>query len=380
MLLSIVIPTKNRYSSLIPVLQYHVSNLNNDDIEIIVEDNSTDNSEFLSHDLCTNPAIKYNYNSKHLSVTANTNLALSRATGEYIIFIGDDDFLHPDVLAIVSHLQELGGQCLIYPCGNYWWPNVKFLNEDNFFQPACLWLPRKVSTDFQLVDSDRSIRHVLSKGACSYYNLPRLYHGIVSKNSLNELRVKFGDFVIGSSPDMSLAMCLSFILTSYYHVDFPVSFFGASQNSGGGWTVSGSHHGPLDKKPHLPTDIMKRWHPNLPRYWSETLIYAQTCLEILRFMEGANKLKLNYIQTFAHGFVHEPVLRKIHLRGLTQFARFNLFLYVQFFVGVVAKYFGIVQRAFLRRLSINTKIAIHGVVDLNQFQTQIRKNNISFLD
>lgn len=380
MLLSIVIPTKNRYSTLIPVLHYHINNLNNDNIEIIVEDNSTDNYEFLSQDLYTHPSIKYNYNSKHLSVTENTNLALSRATGEYVIFIGDDDFLHPDVLTIVLHLKELGGPCLIYSCGNYWWPNVKFLSVDNFFQPACLWLPQKISTDFRIVDSSSSLKHVLEKGACSYYNLPRLYHGIVSKSTLNDLRVKFGDFVIGSSPDMSLAMCLSFVLGSYYYLDFPVSFFGASQNSGGGWTVSGSHHGPLDKKPHLPKDIIKRWHPNLPRYWSETLIYAQTCLEILRLMEGETHLKLNYVQTFAHGFVHEPVLRKTHLRGLSRFARFNLILYVQFSIGVVLKYFGIVQRTFLRVLNINTKLAIHGVVDLNQVHTQIKKNNISFLD
>lgn len=46
-LLSVVIPTKNRYETLIPLIRV-LAKWDDADLEIVIEDNSDDNNEFIS--------------------------------------------------------------------------------------------------------------------------------------------------------------------------------------------------------------------------------------------------------------------------------------------------------------------------------------------
>src|SRR5665647_2093055 len=95
-LLSIVIPTKDRYSTLISVLRGLVKDFIDSDVEFIIQDNTNNNNEillFLSKLSCKK--IQYFHAPFPMSVTENCDHAVKNSQGKYLIMIGDDDYVLP---------------------------------------------------------------------------------------------------------------------------------------------------------------------------------------------------------------------------------------------------------------------------------------------
>ena len=98
MLLSIAIPTRNRYQTMIPVLKSLIS-IPSDKFEIVVHDNSDDNSEisdFLKN--INDSRIKYFVSKNKMSQSENFNQVVYNCIGDYICLIGDDDFVLPTII------------------------------------------------------------------------------------------------------------------------------------------------------------------------------------------------------------------------------------------------------------------------------------------
>ena len=257
-LLSIVIPTKNRYNTLIPVINLIIKSIPSLDYEIIIQDNSVANSqpEELSQ-VINNSRVRYFYNPIPVSVSENTNKALENAKGEYVCFIGDDDIVIPAIIDEVRKLKKDGGECLIYPPCYYWWDTVQFVNKDRFKKNQALWLP--AVSRRRLLNSSSELQRVLSNGGVSYYQLPRLYHGIVRK-VLDRIYKRSFTYVIGASPDMSLAVSIAMEVETYSLIDFPLTVFGSSRGSGGGLTAERKHHGAIEEQEFLPkSNQIKSW-------------------------------------------------------------------------------------------------------------------------
>ena len=90
-LLSIVVPTKDRYKYLRYLIEY-VIELNNPQIEFVIQDNTANNKEiieFLSDKLSEN--IKYFYTKESIPIGENSDKAVLNSTGKYVCYIGDDD-------------------------------------------------------------------------------------------------------------------------------------------------------------------------------------------------------------------------------------------------------------------------------------------------
>ncbi|HCQ2529283.1 TPA: glycosyltransferase, partial [Escherichia coli] len=92
-LLSIAIPTKNRHKTLLITLDNMLRRMD-DSVEFVICDNS-DEELPSSLPLFLDKRIKYFYSSKTMSIVDNTENALSHCTGEFVCFIGDDDFVSP---------------------------------------------------------------------------------------------------------------------------------------------------------------------------------------------------------------------------------------------------------------------------------------------
>ena len=91
LILSVVIPTKDRYSYLKILLQ-SIAKSKSNQYEIIVTDNTTNNIEFLSFLKGINSdKIKYYHNTDSLSMSENFNFGVEKANGKYVIVLGDDD-------------------------------------------------------------------------------------------------------------------------------------------------------------------------------------------------------------------------------------------------------------------------------------------------
>jgi hypothetical protein len=304
-LLSIIIPTKNRYATLLPVVKAILSYVPGYDYEIVIQDNSSFNHIPTDIKFQLNDSrISYFHRSELMSIVDNTNAAIDNASGDYLCFIGDDDLVAPYIIEETLKLRDSGLDCLIHSPAYYWWSTVEFVSVDRYRHKCALWLPKSRTTEFLYGHTE--LEHMLKNGAVSYYRMPRFYHGIVSRQLLQSIYKNTGTFVPGSSPDMALSVALALITNRYLQSNRPVTVFGASKDSGGGLTAAKLHHGRIEDQVHLPKTTIDNWDPQLPRYWSEYTIYPQTTQEV--FKAFGRPSNLDFTALYASIMVNEPWL------------------------------------------------------------------------
>ncbi len=110
MLISICIPTYSRLNYLKQAVQA-ARNQTYGNIEICISQNpKKDGPDTAIKEWCLQEAAKgdlvYNLNKENIGLTGNLNALAKSASGEYIIFLGDDDLLAPHFAsALVERLQ-----------------------------------------------------------------------------------------------------------------------------------------------------------------------------------------------------------------------------------------------------------------------------------
>jgi glycosyltransferase involved in cell wall biosynthesis len=348
-LLSIVIPTKDRYETLLPTLNALLDNILGTSYEIIVQDNSENPDEALTFLKYRSDArIRYVHRSGHLSIVENTEAALSRAQGEYITFIGDDDLVAPNILGFVEYFLDRNVDAVIYPPAYYWWPSVRFAKQSSYYQPGAFWYPRATSTSEHQINSKLELNRVISAGAVALFNLPRVYHGLVRRRILDAIKTRTGQYVNGASPDMALAIATAFEVSRHIKVDTPLTIYGASQKSGGGWTAANTHFGKIEDQPHLPQDTKDHWSDRLPPIWSEHTIYPQSVIEVFRSMGRQDTL--NYAAFYASMLVNEPYLSRLTLPFAIRYLSQNPQSVLHFATLLVKKSIGRFRRSLRSRV------------------------------
>jgi glycosyltransferase involved in cell wall biosynthesis len=344
-LLSIIIPTKNRYGTLIPVIDAILKRVKSDDYELIVQDNSECNDEFMLY-LTENISsrLKYFYNSNSISITENTINAIDNSNGKYLIFIGDDDILTPNICDYIKLINESDIDCLIYNPGYYWWNNVKFNKETFYHRNNALWIPEKLSNKLEKLNSENELNLVLNNGASGVMRLPRFYHGIVKRDVLNKIKLLTGTFLPGSCPDIAFATAIALTIKEYYYVDFPISIYGASKNSGGGLSASNKHYGKIEDQEFLPKNILEIWDPLIPRIWSECTIYPQSVYEVQQAFK-VNR-KINYIAFYATMLSRESHLNIYTIPIVKKYCGRNIIKYFMICIVCVKRFGGKYYRDF----------------------------------
>lgn len=306
MILSILIPTKNRYQCLISCINNILPYID-DSIEIIIQDNSDSNELFVER--FTYPSqVKYFYTKESIPISDNTELAIKNSTGDYLLFIGDDDFVTPYITDVMQYVIDKKIKCLSYDAGYYWWNSVSFVKEDRYHQKKLLTLPNIENVCVKRLDAKKNLVTCLKRGAIDYHGLPRLYHGIVKRDILENIKLKVGSYLCASCPDMAFSVSLSIEIDFFHHINFPITIFGASRNSGGGMTASNTHYMRLEDAYFLRDETIKNWDSYIPRVWSERTIYPQTTSEVLKAFNQYNSYPINYLAYYAALIVYEPQL------------------------------------------------------------------------
>ena len=306
-LLSIAIPSKNRYETLIPVLDALLEHIVDDDYEIVVQDNSDDTqliNEWVA--IRKDYRVKYFHQKGDFSQSENSSLAIDNCSGDYIIFIGDDDFVSPYICNVVREMKQQQINSLIYTPGNYYWEGISFSKCSYLYQCQMLYLPHRIFNTLIKKKSVSELKKFLNAGAVLIERLPKLYHGIVRKNVLDKIKNKWGTYFPGSSPDMASSIALLLTLDSYYYVSYPASITGVSVKSAAGLGAKGTHVGKIEDQKHLPKNILQTWDEKVPKIWTGPSIYAQTASEVL----GNNSAyKINYFVLYAYMLIYHPDLR-----------------------------------------------------------------------
>ncbi|ADO58845.1 glycosyltransferase [Paenibacillus polymyxa] len=227
---SIVIPTRNNHMTLEYTLKTCLDQ-EFDNYEIVVSDNSSNDSTCNLVASINNDKIKYFRTEQELAMTENFNFAISKAKGEYIIVLGSDDGLLLHALSTLDILLDtLDTKILKWDYVFYGWPDVKLGGVENYFN-----IPKTItgSINRTVIKSKDIINNVVDFNI-PYNSLPMLYcNAVVHRDLIDKLKTITGTVFAGTIPDVYSGFALACIQEHFIAVDVPMSIGGASGKSNG---------------------------------------------------------------------------------------------------------------------------------------------------
>ena len=244
-LLSIVIPTRNRSYTCLYAIE-SVIRLNKKDIEIIVEDCS-DNiglGTAITEKFGNDGRIKYRHTFTKPSMTENWNNAFSRAAGEYICGIGDDDAVLPGIYGVAEEAKRKNTEAIGHSKRyQYFW-------SDYTVEPAYAGKLIVVNTGmaaekkYSRNEIDIMLKEQATIPNMDYRRLPMVYHCMLSGKIIRELIKRTGRFLDGTSLDVYSSVALGLLVNSYVFLDEPFTMPGAcgSSNSNRSLTATIKNH------------------------------------------------------------------------------------------------------------------------------------------
>lgn len=316
-LFSIVIPTKNRYEYLKILLEALLDN-SREDFEIIIQDNSDFSEELIGFQKFllerNDERTIYEHKEGWLSVIDNCDLGVEKAKGDYVCMLGDDDgLLLERTLALVKHMKDNSIDAAWINMISYSWPDNTHATWGGSYSGNVSHKEFKYKID--KLNSKYELERILRKGAAyGLGNLPRVYHGIVSKKVLDEVKEDTGSFFPGPSPDMANAVGITRFIDNYIYADIPTIISGHCKKSTGGQGGRKEHHGKIENIGHLPKDTSTKWSPKVPFFWSGATIYAESARRAL--VETKRNDEINYPYLWATCLVYERNYSKEVLKAM----------------------------------------------------------------
>jgi len=301
--LSIVIPTKNRYETLFPCLDV-LKSKTYDELEVIVHDNSNNNEEAIKY-FAKNKRnnIRYYYKASSISVAENMDKAIEKSSGKYVCAIGDDDAVIPRIIEVVELMDKNGIDSCSYIYAKYYWQNMK--NVVNEYVPLILY--KGMDGGWSYKDPKEELIKIMNTIEFSMNRLAIVYHGIVSREILNEINLKTGTYCPGPSPDLANATAATLITKRHVHIDMPLSIAGHSYNSAGGMGTRKKHVKELSEATWIAKEDKENWEKKIPFVWTAETVWAESLIKSLKKMGRIDVLSdFNYLRFYANFILHHP--------------------------------------------------------------------------
>lgn len=320
-LLSIIVPTKDRYKYLVSLMEL-IAEFNSEEVELVVQDNSDDNSSFLSLlEERKYPFVVYNYHKGQLPMSVNADKAILNSNGEYVCFIGDDDGVTVDIIECAKYMKYNNIDAMRSTPASYYWPEV---GSSRFVYLGGRCVYDKPKSSIKESSTKDALDKLLRIGFIDRGDLPLVYHGIVSRRALNLVYEKVNTFFPGSSPDISSGVALSFVIDKVYRYNKIVTFSGASKFHGGGvYTLGKKHPDLVDIKWLLPGAV-DNWDSRLPKIGEGDPIWCDSSIKTLSRMGRADLIdQINFENLYVHFALQNKDLKYMSLE-LTK----NKFLFI----------------------------------------------------
>lgn len=221
--LSVIIPTRERADTLQHTLRTVIEQ-EYENLEIIVSDNaSLDNTEQVVRRF-TDKRLRYINTGQRLGMSENWEFALSHVTGEFVMYLGDDDGLLPNACFDVAHIiNKFDCKAIVWNKPSYLWPSI--LDSPCFISIQCHY-------DLCEINSKMLLKAV-ALGRTSYGKLPMFYSGFISMTVVKKIQLKTGIFFHSITPDVYSGIVLADELISYLYSYRPFSINGGSIHSNG---------------------------------------------------------------------------------------------------------------------------------------------------
>jgi hypothetical protein len=195
-----------------------------DDYEVVVCDNHSSPATRQVVDGLGSPRIKYLRSPRPLSMSANWELAVAHAAGEYVTVLGDDDGLLPHALRVLDHLvRQTQARAVRWDAAFYLWPTIALPGEANYLR-----LP--LGSEVRTLDGRAVIASVIAFEQC-YTTLPMLYNAVVHRGLLDALRRRLGRLFLTRYPDVCSGFLVAHEAGTYASVRLPMSVAGQSDKS-----------------------------------------------------------------------------------------------------------------------------------------------------
>ena len=341
-LVSVVVPTKNRYKYLKHLIKL-VDSFQLPELEFVIQDNSDDNSEILSFlKSYSNPHIKYFYSTDALTMSQNGELAIRRSTGDYVCYIGDDDGVCRNIVDCARWMKSKEIDAAFNT--NVWY---------NWNGNAKLQTP---ADGYILHDTQAELHSLLKKG-CNLLetNMPMIYHGIVRKTVLEEIIQRYGTLFPSVPPDISGSICLASVIDKCCELRTPVIINGTSQMTGGGVVGKGGVL-ELNDVGFITQQDIEEWENNIPPIWCGNFGWANSAIKTLR-KTGHYTLaeKVDFEYCFAKAVSLRPQKKELWKFG-EKYSTNRLKFFVLVMVLMIKKYY--------KKLSSNMPWAIQSQTGL----------------
>ncbi len=290
-LISVVIPTRERADTLKFTLETALDQAN-DHFEIVISDNfSQDNTKEVVEGF-SDSRIKYVNTGRRLSMCDNWDFALEHVSGDYVIYIGDDDGLMPGAI------NKLGEMIKTRPCPIYCWEPHEYLwpIEENF--------PKIVSiTSIRCayeIDLNKLVRFSLRWGGIRNGRLPRVYHAAVATSLLKIIHKTTGRVFHSQAPDIFTAYALPAFSNKAINLGVALTVTGYSGKSNSGVAIA--KNGPENFQRFVLEYGDYKYHaslfpgaPNIINHIQDSVLVAMDL-----FPEFYAERKFNYDAMWAH--------------------------------------------------------------------------------
>lgn len=287
MLLSIAIPTKNRFEYASQSILALCENLDTD-TEIVVQDNS-DSAKLLFwlKENGFEHRVRYENNTIPLGNTENFNLAINRCIGEFVAVIGDDDAVNPEIVKLPKILNRLNLDAAVGSnAWHYYWPDFsqKYVGD----KMAGQLIRGRCTGDSQIIDTKKSLPIFLKNGGFDLPNtclMPKLYYGIIRRSVLEQLKIKGGNFILGISPDMASSVGVATLIDRHLFIDYPIFVPGSSAKSTAGQSARKEHIGKLEDQPNFSRSYIDKWPNEVPKFFSVETIWLSAMVTTLQSIQ-----------------------------------------------------------------------------------------------
>jgi len=247
------------------------------DAEIIISDTSLDSSlEAMLAPGIASGQVRYMRPGVGLDVVSNFNHACEAATGRWLMFIGDDDCVGPDVERIAAWADQNGIEAVVsYGAmfhAAYYWPGVtsRYFGEDY----AARLVVNRVSGKARALDAPVALKAALHDFGGGLGLMPRAYHGLVSRDVVDRIREQHGALFGGVSPDIYSATLISRHARKTAVVEWPFVLPGASPKSTAGMGAAQTDRSALWDNPHIAPFRGLVWDPLIPEFYSPTTVWS----------------------------------------------------------------------------------------------------------
>ena len=226
---TIIIPTRNRADVLEWALKTCITQ-EYKNLEIIVSDNYSEDRTREVVSSYNDKRIKYFNTGLRLSMSHNWEFALSKATGDYVSILGDDDGFLPNAIGSINDiLNEITLPAICWHQSKYVWPNSGFHKHSLFI------IMRK---GIRIYEGKENLKKVLYYQN-HYSTNPWLYGGFVKTDLLKSIREKSeGVFFHSRIPDIYSGIAVASQIGKYIYSIGPYSIAGVSSHSQGASSFS----------------------------------------------------------------------------------------------------------------------------------------------